>query len=145
MRNTTAPFACLVLLAAAVDSCHSSTQCTPFGSVVCKGDKVTECIGPDQGGDADGELKTVTDCAVQGQRCMEVPVRDTMVAGCVSQACYDTQVAQCFSPGSSYCAYGQYLLTCTPDGNGCQTYVSQNCAETAKTCVDNGQNGSCSQ
>jgi hypothetical protein len=145
MRKTTAQFACLVLLAAAVDACHSSAQCAPIGSVVCKGDKVEECVGPDNGGDVDGELKTITDCAVQGQKCMEDSVRDIMVAGCLTQACYDTQVAQCFSPGSSHCEFGQYLLTCNRDGNGCQTYVSQNCAVTGKTCVDSGQNASCSQ
>ena len=125
-------------------ACSDNGTCT-IGNLVCSLDKTKKCVGPDEGGDQDGEFKVVDDCATQGKVCAADIVRGVTYAGCVTKECRDTRIIQCFNLGQTTCALGSHLRTCSIDSAGCQTYVTtQDCSKTGLSCVENDQGAACS-
>jgi hypothetical protein len=135
------------LLTATLVGCGGYTSCG-IGDQSCSFDrkKAQKCIGPDEGGDADGEIKTLENCGASDKVCAEdaddstTPM--TIEVGCIPAKC--DKVWPCYHPGETRCM-DEYLMACA-ERDGCPTWVSvQNCTEDGLNCTTVQGQGACTR
>lgn len=130
---------CALLLAV---GCQN-TVCT-IGNETCDGEVIERCIGPDEGGDADGELETVRDCGAEGLACWidvyEGPAGEVRVSGCTSSEC--RTMNPCFQAGSTSCSLGT-VMTCTDVGGCLRWQTTTDCTGMSQECIYVGGQAMC--
>ncbi|MCZ7677493.1 MAG: hypothetical protein M5U28_01435 [Sandaracinaceae bacterium] len=122
--------AALILIGAT--GCQANVRCDP-GLVVCRDEAVQRCVGPSEGGDADGEFSVVTDCAAMGQQCWIDVWEEGERGGCVTPACFEAHsLSTCHEVGLRKCTLSSLLFECRNGDDGCLVW------ELVTDCSDDG-------
>jgi hypothetical protein len=114
-------------------------QCTDSsGQITQNGNaQLRRCEGPEGGGDANGEVVVVEDCAMDDLACyVEFRGNLPQAGGCISRECADSGFANCIELGSTSC-FGASVKVCSML-DGCQRYADDEaCASAGGECVEN--------
>jgi hypothetical protein len=88
IQRAKGPSLAILVVGLTLLGCDSGNVTCMIGSTRCSDNRAQQCIGPNQGGDKDGEWKVYGDCPAQGTVCVEHLVLDSSLdqyfAGCAS-------------------------------------------------------------
>lgn len=139
----------VLVLSTAIAGCKSYTSCG-IGTQMCSTDQkqAQKCVGPDEGGDADGEIKVIEDCGASGKICSEDANTMTepmsIEVGCVPSAC--AHVWPCFHSGETRCDLEyDYLMVCETGGECPSWNTIQVCTANGGKCAAAAGGARCTQ